>query len=75
MELFGNHGPHHVSGIFGVVGNGADNFRKTDQMKYGHGIIDGIEDFFFDAVFELVGFMLILAQGANHIFDHNPLIF
>jgi hypothetical protein len=27
LILFCNHGAHHVAGIFGVVGDGADNFR------------------------------------------------
>jgi hypothetical protein len=27
LILLCNHGPHHVTGIFSVVGDGADNFR------------------------------------------------
>jgi hypothetical protein len=27
LILFCNHGAHHVAGIFGMVGDGADNFR------------------------------------------------
>jgi len=26
QALFCNHGPHHIAGIFGVIGDGADNF-------------------------------------------------
>ena len=51
LFLFCVHRPHHIAGVFSVVGDGADDFGQPDQVEYGHGIVNGIKNLIFDGIF------------------------
>ena len=68
LILFCDHGPHHVAGIFRMIGDGADDFSQPYQVIHGYGIINAVKNFFFYLVFQLVRLMFMLPQGANHVF-------
>jgi hypothetical protein len=60
--LFGQHGTHHVSGVFGMIGDGSDDFGQADQMKDRNRIDGHVEQTAFHSMLEFVGIMLLPTQ-------------
>ena len=69
----GDHGPHHVAGVFGVVGDGADGLGQPDGVEQGDGVFLEGENPGLEFGLLVVGLMFHFAQVVDDVFQLSEL--
>ena len=60
FQLLGQHGAHHIPGIFGMIRDRSDNLGQPDQMKNRDRINVHIEQASLEGMLDLIGLMFLL---------------